>query len=85
MNTRAFFSCLLFMLTTSVLLAQNSKALKYTGEFGLSDDNKSYILTDSLTLNTYTLDSAHVCITARDKNGLLLWHTNVRDDNNIPT
>jgi len=53
------------------------------GSFIRIPQGKPVTLTDSASGNIYSLDSAHIMVTAQDKTGKLLWKTDPWKDNKI--
>lgn len=70
---------LLFLLIAKICSAQ------YFAHYTLKDNVKKNILYDRATVTTFSLDSNHIFITARDKTGKELWRTDPWKDNKLMT
>lgn len=78
---KATIAMMLLLRVSEYSIAQNVDPLKY---FNILDDKLPRTIIDPKTQVKFTLDSSHIYVEARDKNGRALWKTDAWKDNKLP-
>jgi hypothetical protein len=79
----ALFICIISFHLSGQVIYYDGHGNVIGGSHIRTKPGKPLILVDSLTNNRFVLDSAHIFITAYDKNGKILWKTDPFIDNSL--